>query len=128
MSTPSPRADLDARTPEQVLDEHLRLSRTGTLDEDLVRNFSPDLVVLTGDGVHRGHAGMRDLAARLRRELPGMEFTYKATVVSGHMAFLEWSTTARNGARVDDGTDSYWIEGGRIVAQTIHYTVIPPQS
>ena len=38
------------------------------------------------------------------------------------MAFLEWayedSTT-----RVRDGADSYLIEDGKIVAQTIHYTV-----
>ena len=38
------------------------------------------------------------------------------------MAFLEWeyedSTT-----RIRDGVDSYLIEDGKIVAQTIHYTV-----
>ena len=27
------------------------------------------------------------------------------------------------GSDSDDGADSFWIEGGKVVAQTIHYTV-----
>jgi hypothetical protein len=40
------------------------------------------------------------------------------------VAFLEWTATCAT-ARVRDGADSFWIRGGRIVAQTIHYTVEP---
>jgi hypothetical protein len=38
------------------------------------------------------------------------------------MAFLEWAYEDAN-VRVRDGADSYLIEEGKIVAQTIHYTV-----
>jgi hypothetical protein len=44
--------------------------------------------------------------------------------VDGEIAFLEWSGRCAT-ARVEDGADSSWVRGGRIVAQTIHYTVQP---
>lgn len=43
-------------------------------------------------------------------------------LVAGEMAFLEW-TAASKKAIVEDGADSYLIRDGRIVAQTIHYTI-----
>jgi hypothetical protein len=46
-------------------------------------------------------------------------------VVSTHsaeQAFLEWAYEDEN-VRVREGADSYLIENGKIVAQTIHYTV-----
>lgn len=56
------------RSPAEVLDDHLRESLVGTIEDDLARNYAGD-------------------------------------------------------AEVQDGADSYVIRGGRIVAQTIHYTV-----
>jgi hypothetical protein len=38
------------------------------------------------------------------------------------MAFLEWAYEDDK-VMVRDGADSYLIENGKIVAQTIHYTV-----
>lgn len=112
------------RSPQEVLDAHLRESLDGSIEDDLARNYSKDLVVLTGRGVFRGHGGLRQLAELLRNELPGGTFEYGTRLVEGEMGFLEW--TARSStARVDDGADSYLIKGGRIVAQTIHYTVKP---
>jgi hypothetical protein len=63
------------------------------------------------------------LAQMLGAELPehnAFEYTYKA--VEGRMAFLEWAYEDAD-VRVRDGADSYLIEEGKIVAQTIHYTV-----
>ncbi len=48
------------------------------------------------------------------------EYTYR--VVEGRMGFLEWAYEDAN-VRVRDGADSYLIEEGKIVTQTIHYTV-----
>ena len=42
------------------------------------------------------------------------------------MCFLEWTGEVVNGARVEDGANSYPIRDGRIHAMTIHYTVLPP--
>lgn len=116
------------RSPKEVLDDHLRESKDGSIDDDLARNYSKDLIVLTSRGVFRGHDGLRQLAALLRQELPESRFEYITVLVEGEMGFLEWKGFSDT-ARVDDGADSYLIREGLIVAQTIHYTVNPlPQS
>lgn len=113
------------RSASDVLHEHLRESIEGTVEDDLARNYAEDVVVLCEKGVFQGHDGMRTLAETLRRELPDATFEYRTTLVAGDVAFLEWSATSPAG-NVDDGADSYVIRDGRIVAQTIHYTITPP--
>ncbi|WP_431874876.1 nuclear transport factor 2 family protein [Micromonospora marina] len=113
---------LRARSAREVFDEHLRLSNEGRFAEDIERNVSPDCLVLERRGVFRGHAGVRQLAQWLSAELPGAHFTYTTVRLEGRIGLLEWTADAP-GVRVRDGADSYIIEDGWIVAQTIHYTV-----
>jgi hypothetical protein len=114
-----------------VLDDHLNLAENWGgkvgfergLEEDLRRNTSEDIVILINRGTFRGHEGVRQLAQMLGEELPehrSFEYTYRA--VEGRMAFSEWAYED-DSVRVGDGADSYLIENGKIVAQTIHYTV-----
>src|SRR3712207_6640168 len=131
--------DLSSRTAQEVLDDHLNLAEhwgneEGTqhiteediervIEEDMRRNVSEDIVILTNRGTFRGHEGVKQLAQMLIEELPehsSFEYTYKA--VEGKMGFLEWAYEDTN-VKVKDGADSYLIEDGKIVAQTIHYTV-----
>ncbi len=123
--------DLSTRTAQEVLDDHLNLTeRFGVeetwqriVEEDIRRNVSEDIVILINRGTFRGHEGVRELARMLGEELPehrAFEYTYIA--VEGRMAFLEWAYEDAT-VRVRDGADSYLIEEGKIVAQTIHYTV-----
>ena len=123
--------DLSARTAQEVLDNHLKLNEhfgaeedwRSIVEEDIHRNVSEDIVILINRGTFRGHEGVRRLAQMLGEELPeqrSFEYTYRA--VEGRMAFLEWAYEDDN-VRVRDGADSYLIEDGEIVAQTIHYTV-----
>jgi hypothetical protein len=123
--------DLSTRTAQEVLDDHLNLTeRFGVeetwqriVEEDIRRNVSEDMVILINRGTFRGHEGVRELARMLGEELPehrAFEYTYRA--VEGRMAFLEWAYEDAN-VRVRDGADSYLIEEGKLVAQTIHYTV-----
>jgi hypothetical protein len=123
--------DLSSRTAQEVLDDHLNLAENWGgevgfergLEEDLRRNTSEDIVILINRGTFRGHEGVRQLAHMLGEELPQhRSFEYIYTAVEGRMAFLEWVYEDDN-VRVRDGADSYLIEGGKIVAQTIHYTV-----
>lgn len=100
------------------------LALAGDYEADIERNLSPDAVILSARGVHRGHGGAKELATLLRKELPEAPFRYGARVVEGEYAFLEW-TASGGGCRVDDGTDSFVIRDGKIVAQTIHYTLLP---
>jgi hypothetical protein len=123
--------DLSSRTTQEVLDDHLGLAENWSgevgfergLEEDLHRNFSEDIVVLINRGTFQGHERYRQLAGMLGEEHPEhRSFEYTYTAVEGRMAFLEWSYQDED-VRVRDGADSYLIEGGKIVAQTIHYTV-----
>lgn len=114
----------EERSAEEVFEDHLRESAKGTVEEDLARNYARDIVALTGSGVYRGHDGIRVLAKRLQEELPGAQFHYGTQLIEDEFAFLEWAAESRR-AKVQDGADSYWIRDGRIIAQTIHYTVKP---
>lgn len=77
------------RSPQEVLDDHLRESQDGSIEDDLARNYSEALVVLTGRGVYRGHNGLRQLAKFLRNELPEGRFEYRTRLVEGEM--VSWS-------------------------------------
>jgi hypothetical protein len=123
--------DLSGRSAQEVLDDHLGIANTWGQDmdleqiveEDLRRNVSEEIVILMNRGTFHGHAGVMELAKMLGEELPqhrAFEYTYRAA--EGKMAFLEW-TYEDDEVKVADGADSYLIEGGKIVAQTIHYTV-----
>jgi hypothetical protein len=112
------------RSTQEVFDDHLREGRVGSVEDDLPRNYAEDVAVLTGHGIYRGHDGVRHLAQLLREELPDAMFEYHTTLVDGEIAFLEW-TAHSDVAQVADGADSFLIRDGRILVQTIHYTVKP---
>lgn len=112
------------RSPAEVFEDHLRLAGEHRFEEDIERNFSPEGVVLERRGVFRGREGARELARLLAQELPDAPYVYTNRMVEGRVAFLEWTAEAEH-ARVRDGADSFLIEDGWIVVQTIHYTVEP---
>jgi hypothetical protein len=114
--------NLRTRTPEEVFDDHLQLAAQHRFDEDIERNVSPDCVILERRGVFQGRDGARELARLLGEEIPEAPYTYTNRLVAGRVAFLEWTARAEH-AQVRDGADSFVIEDGWIVAQTIHYTV-----
>jgi len=127
--------DLQNRTAREVLEDHLDISnRWGgdtpfeeVLAEDLRRNISEDIVILfnRGAGVFRGHAGVRELAAMLADDLPEHgSFDYTHVAAEGAVGLLEWRYRDSK-VQVRDGVDSYVFEGGKMVGQTIHYTVEP---
>jgi SnoaL-like domain len=122
--------DLSSRTTREVLDDHLDIANRWAggsfeelLEEDLRRNVSEDIVVLINRGVFHGHDGVKQLARALGEELPEhRSFEYTHVSAEGRMALLEW-TYEDSGVQVRDGVDSYLIEDGKIVAQTIHYSL-----
>ncbi|UJP09238.1 nuclear transport factor 2 family protein [Microbacterium sp. KUDC0406] len=109
------------RTTTEVVHDHLMRRLEGDLDADL-RNYASDIVLLTGSGVYRGHEGVRACAAELDRLVGSGTFTYAETVIDGDYGFLEW-TADHEDSMVRDGADSFVIQNGAIVMQSIHYTV-----
>jgi hypothetical protein len=114
--------DLRHRSATEVFDEHLRLAGEHRFEEDIERNVSPEIVILERRGIFRGRDGARELARLLEEELPKAPYIYTNRLIEGRVAFLEWTAEGER-ARVRDGADSFVIEHGWIVAQTIHYTV-----
>jgi hypothetical protein len=80
------------------------------------------VVLLTGTGIYRGHDGVRESAHILHTHFPHGHYDYRNKLVEGEVAFLEWTGESPAG-EVKDGADSYVIRDGKIIAQTIHYTV-----
>ncbi len=115
-------ASISNRSVEDIFNDHLQLALDGDLETDIARNFAEDCVLLTTYGVFRGHAGIREAAELLMRQLPNARYRYRRRLCDGEIAFLEWEADA-DGAQVDDGADSFLIRNGAIQAMTIHYTV-----
>lgn len=116
------RDDLRGRSAAEVFDDHLRLAGDHRFEEDIERNVSPEIIILERRGIFRGREGAKELARLLEEELPKAPYVYTNRLIEGRIAFLEWTSEAEH-ARVRDGADSFVIENGWIVAQTIHYTV-----
>lgn len=110
------------RTTKEVLKDHLELSKNGSIEKDLKKNFSKDLIVLSTHGIYKGHDGLKKLNELLIKDFPKAEFKYINFLVDGEVGSLEW-TAKSDDAQVNDGADSYVVRNGLIIAQTIHYTV-----
>lgn len=112
---------MSERSTREVIEDHLRLRAAGDLEADLARNYSPDVVVMSHEGISRGHNGVRTLAGILSWYVPDSEYGYRHVVIADRFGMLEW--TGQGPDRwVHDGADCYVVEHGRIVAQSIHYS------
>lgn len=115
---------MQLRSTETVFRDHLQRAQNGDVEGDIEQNFAPDCVIMTTYGTFRGHAGASEAAALLDRQLGPAHYNYRKQVWEGELAFLEWTAETER-ASVPDGADSYLIRDGRIIAMTIHYTVLP---
>jgi len=114
---------MDERDAREVMEDHLRLRAEGKLDDDLRENYHPDVVVLTAREVFRGHDGVRESAHKLWKVVGDAHaYEYDTVMVDDRFALLEWHAKTEK-LRISAGVDSYVIEDGLIVAQSIHYTV-----
>ncbi|HEX7021547.1 MAG TPA: nuclear transport factor 2 family protein [Trueperaceae bacterium] len=110
------------RSTREVFEDHLQLRAKGDLERDIHRNYAKNVVLMHVNGVEHGHAGVRKSGGRLHRQLPGCHYEYVSKQVTGDYAYLEWRARSER-YRVADGADSFVIQGGKIVMQTIHYTL-----
>ena len=114
---------MPVRTTQEVFEDHLRLREMDNFDEDLRRNYAEDIVLICNFGVLRGHDAIRKSARRLGLQLPGAKFRFTTKEVADDYAFLEWDATSDRYS-VEYGVDSFAIRDGRIVMQTIRYTLV----
>jgi hypothetical protein len=111
------------RTTQEVFEDHLRLRVQWKLEEDLRRNYSPEVVLLCNFAVLRGRDAIRESARRLGLQLPEARIEYVTKQVADDYALLEWTADSER-FMVKDGVDSFVIRNGSIVMQTIRYSLI----
>ena len=112
----------EVRSSAEVLEDHLRLLAAGDLEEDLVRNYSEEVVLIHQFGVMCGIEGVRRSSQRLQQQLQGHSFEYESKRVHGDYALLIWRAESTT-ARIEHGVDSFVIRGGRIILQTVHFVL-----
>jgi len=115
-------AVLAERGTQAVLDDHLRLRMAHDVESDIARNYAPEVVMLTSVGKREGHEAVRDYAKILKEHVPP-DYEVVVKHVSGRFAFIEWRAR-EPGRSVEDGADSFVVENGKIVFQSIHYTLM----
>lgn len=114
------------RSPEQVLDDHLRRRCVGDLEGDLASNYADDVLVISKDGVFRGKDGVRHTAWILAEALPDAQFHYDLLRTADDIGLLSWSGQGSDGSRTCHGADTFVVRDQKIVVQTIHFEVIRP--
>ena len=113
-----------SRTPTEVIEDHLAKRLAGDVEADIKANYASDIVILSSFGTYKGHDGVRESAAKLAEALgQNAVFTYNRTLIEGDYALLEWSADSK-GTKVCDGADSFVVEGGKIIMQTVHFTPV----
>jgi hypothetical protein len=111
------------RTTADVLADHVRCRRAGDLEGDLRYNYHRHVLLLSAEGVHHGHEGVRRLAAILRSYLADAGYEFHKTMTDGDLGMLVWSARcAGDDDYMHEGVDSYVIRDGMIAAQTTHYS------
>lgn len=88
---------------------------------DIERNYSPDVVMLTSAGCREGHDAVREFCRVLHEHVPP-DYEVPVKLVNGPYAFVEWRAR-EPGRSVEDGADSFVVINGKIVFQSVHYTL-----
>lgn len=114
--------NLRQRSTREVFEDHLELRRVHNLEQDIQRNYSTDVIMISLMGKFHGHEGVRQTASNLEWYLPKGNYEYFKKVVEGDIAFLVWGGKSENGI-VHNGVDTFIIREGKILCQTIHYLV-----
>ena len=112
------------RTTREVFEDHLCLRQNGDLEQDLQRNYDDNVVLICEFSVLRGRDAIRESAQRLGLQLPAAKFKFTAQQVVDEYAFLEWEAKSDTYS-VRDGVDTFVIRQGKIIMQSIRYTLIP---
>ena len=108
------------RSTGEVLESHLAYAQRGDLEGDLATNFAEDVVLLSAEGVHRGHDGVRTLRSILDDYVPAGSYEYCQLEAEGEYGLLVWRAASED-VEVHTGTDAFVVREGLVRAQMIYY-------
>lgn len=110
------------RNTQEVFESHLMFTLDWNMESDIEENYSEDCIVISSYGTFFGKEGIRKALELLESQIPESDLLYTTKVWRGEIAFLEWQAESDD-FYVDDGASTYVIQNGKIVGQTIHYSV-----
>jgi ketosteroid isomerase-like protein len=111
------------RTPLEVFKAHAEAMSSRDLDR-IVSDYADHAVFITKAGVLHGKDGVREGFTRIFADLPQPRFDVHTRILEGDVMFLEWKATSEH-SRADDGVETFRVDHGEIVLQTVHYTAEP---
>lgn len=110
---------LAANQTEETLLHHLQAIGEGDIDA-VLSDFTEDAVLITADGLLKGHGEIRSLFEKLLSNVlpPGSAFEMLQQITEGEIAYIAWSAESPS-YKIPLGTDTFIIRDGKIVVQTL---------
>lgn len=118
-------ADGHTRSTEQVLTAHLTAFGSGNVDA-IMQDYNDDSVIVTPLGALEGTDAIRGLFVALVTEFskPGMTFSLDTTHINGDFAYIIWTAETADNV-YEYATDTFFIDDGKIVFQTVAFKATP---
>jgi hypothetical protein len=111
--------DLKHRTPAEAIDEHLALLQAGNIEQAMCDYADDAQVILPGQvitGLPNIRAGLEQITGLL-----GIVPTITSTTPTDRLVMITFHALG-SPCQIPDGSDTYIVEKGLIVAQTVHDT------
>ena len=112
--------DLKHRTPEETIQEHLALLQAGMLDQAMC-DFADDATVVLPNQVVTGLANIRGGLEQIGGLLGGTVPTIDTFTPTDRLVLITFHALGTP-CQIPDGSDTYVVEKGHIVTQTVHDT------
>ena len=112
--------DLKHRTPEEAIAEHIALLQAGNLDQAMC-DYADDATVVLPTQVVSGLANIRAGLEQIGALLGGTVPTIVTTIATDRLVMITFHALGTP-CQIPDGSDTYVVEKGLIVTQTVHDT------
>lgn len=115
----------DAAMTEAVVGEHLEAFGSGDMDA-LLAHYNEDSVLIANGTVMTGAEEMRPLFEALFAEFGKPDVTFEMTNMqfNGRIGYITWTAETPDNS-YELGTDTFLVEGGKIVTQTLATKTTP---
>jgi hypothetical protein len=110
---------------KNVIDHHLKCFGEGDL-KGILSDYAPGAVLFTPDGALMGIDAIRPLFQAMIAEFgkPGAVFNMKQQFIENDYAYILWDAETPDNV-YELGTDTFFVRGGRIVAQSYTGKITP---
>jgi hypothetical protein len=112
--------DLKHRTPQEAIAEHIALLQAGMLDQAMC-DYAEDATVVLPTQVVSGLANIRGGLEQIGALLGGTVPTVVTTIATDRLVMITFHALGTP-CQIPDGSDTYVVEKGLIVTQTVHDT------